>query len=165
MIPNNKTFTLKGNAIIITTGSFSSTGLTVTTSSGSCNTSATDNSGNAMYPDSGKCQFDIFVPYDTVSSPTSSCVYPASHATTWDITFQTTTDLSGVDFYGYTPCWLNINQSSQINGQGVAGVVNEANHFTMNYKKIVVPGFLPTGYDAAPEFFRECSTEDTTGFC
>src|SRR5205085_3739838 len=156
-IPNNTTYTLKGNAVIVTLGSFSSTGLTVTTNSGSCTGSSTDNAGDPMYPDSGYCQFDIIVPYDTVTTPTSSCVYPASHATTWDISFGNTTDLSGVDLYGYTPCWLNVNQSSRINGQGIAGVVNEANNFQMNYHKILVPGFVPSGYNVAPEFFRECS--------
>jgi hypothetical protein len=164
-IPQNKTFTLQGNTIIITTGSFTTSNLVVTTSSGSCtNTSTKDASGNLMYPD-GICQFDVIVPYDTVASPTSSCVSPSSDPGTWDISFGNTTDLSGVDFYGYTPCWLNINQSSKINGQGVAGVINEANHFTMNYKQISVPGFVPSGYNPAPEYFRECSTEDSTGFC
>ncbi len=167
-IPNNTTFTLKGNAIIITTGSFSSTGFTVATSSGSCNTSATDNAGNAMYPNS-ICQFDVLVPYDTVATPTSSCplpnLSPPNPLGAHDISFGSTTDLSGVDFFAYTPCSLDLSQKTRINGQGVAGVVNEANNFQLNFHKIVVPGFLPTGYNVAPEFFRECSTADTTGYC
>jgi hypothetical protein len=164
-IPNNTTYTLRGNVIIVTTGAFTSSGLTVTTNAGSCSSSAQDNNGNAMYPNA-LCQFDVIVPTDTVAVP-STCTPLAQQSSTTvpNITFGNNTDLSGVDVFLYTPCWLNINQSTNINGQGVAGVINEANHFTMKYHKLVVPGFFPAGYQAAPEFFRECSLADTAGYC
>src|SRR5205814_6252868 len=106
------------------------------------------------------------VPTATVADPSTCTTFAQQNSTAVpNIAFGNTTDLSGVDVFLYTPCWLNINQSANINGQGVAGVVNEANHFTMSYHKLVIPGFIPAGYNAAPEFFRECSTADTTGYC
>ncbi len=154
-IPNNTTYNLKGNTIIVTTGSFSTGNLQVTTSAGTCNTNATDNAGNPLYPNA-KCQFDVIVPTNVVANPTASCVPPAADPGTWDITYGNTTNTSGVDGLNYTPCWLNVTQSSNISGQGIAGVVDEANNFKMVFHPLTIPGFSPTGYQAAPAYFREC---------
>jgi hypothetical protein len=72
VMPNNSTLSLKGNTIIVTRGSYTSSGIAVSTAAGStCTTSnATDLFGNAMYPNH-RCQFDIIVPSDVVVTPTS----------------------------------------------------------------------------------------------
>jgi Tfp pilus assembly protein PilX len=164
VMPNNSVLSLKGNTIIVTKGSYSSSGITVSTAAGSaCTTSnATDLSGNAMYPNH-RCQFDIIVPSDVVVTPTSSCVPPAVDPGTWDISFGQNTDMSGVDGFNYTPCQVTLGQSATLNGQSIAGVVNEANHFTMSYYPLKVPGFIPTGYNAAPSYFRECVAGSVSG--
>jgi type II secretory pathway pseudopilin PulG len=149
------TFTLRGNAIIVTTGSFDAKSVTISTSAGSCNTSVTDNNGNPMYPNA-MCQFDVFVPTDVVPNPTSSCVPPANDPGTWDIIYEATANMQQVDSINFTPCQLTIGQQSRINGQGIAGVVNQANNFQMYFHQLKVPGFTPTGYNAAPVYFREC---------
>jgi len=113
-----------------------------------------------MYPN-GMCQFDVIVPSD---ASTSACT-AASHPTTWDITFGTTADLSGVDTIDYTPCWLNLGQSNTINGQAIAGVVNESNSFHMSFHSLSIPGFAPTGYNSAPEYFRECKAGTVSSLC
>lgn len=160
--PQNATVNLRGNTVIVTRGSFSTGNLTVTTAAGSCNTSATDNSGNALYPNA-MCQFNVIVPTDVVASPTSSCVPPATDPGTWDISFGSQTLMDTVDSINYTPCQLTVAQQSRINGQGIAGVVNEANNFQMTFHQLKVPGFTPTGYNAAPVFFRECAPG--SGYC
>lgn len=165
--PNN-TFTsstgaLRGNVVIITRGWFDSgnntfTTATTTPSPNCLDGTAKDSWGYALYPDQ-VCQFDVMVPNDTVASPTTSCLSSPTYATNtaWpNITFGTAADLSGVDTFDYTPCWLNLNQQNQINGQGVAGVVNEGQSFKMSFRLLSLPGFSPTGYTAAPEYFREC---------
>jgi hypothetical protein len=164
--PSNNSYALQGNTIIVTTGSFSSSGnTTLSTASGSCGSNATDNYGNPLYP-SQLCQFDVIVPTSTVANPTSSCVPPSSDPGTWDISFGNSTDMSGVDAINYTPCQLTLGQSTNINGQGIAGVINESNHFNMSFHALSIPGFSPIGYNAAPRFFRECnSPTDTTGYC
>jgi hypothetical protein len=162
--PVNTAFSLKGNTIIVTRGSYTSSNMTVSTASGSaCQTSsATDLSGNPMYPNQ-RCQFDVIVPSDVVATPTSSCVPPAADPGTWDITFGNQTDMSTVNQLNFTPCQVTLGQSANINGQSIAGVVNEANHFTMDFSPVKVPGFSPTGYQAAPTYFRECVSD--TSYC
>jgi type II secretory pathway pseudopilin PulG len=149
------TLSLKGNTIIVTKGSVNVKSMTIQTASGYCNTSAIDNNGNAMYPNA-MCQFDVFVPSDVVPNPTSSCVPPSANPGTWDIKFQSTTDMQTVDSINFTPCHLFIGQQSRINGQGIAGVLWEANNFKMYFHPLKVPGFTPTGFNAAPVYFREC---------
>jgi Tfp pilus assembly protein PilX len=156
--PSNSSYALKGNTLIITKGSFSSGNTTLTTASGSCGSSATDNQGNAMYPNA-LCQFDVLVPSDTVVTPTSSCVPPATDPGTWDISFGNTTDMGGVDSLNYTPCQITLGQSSTLNGQYIAGVVNQANHFNLSFHPIAVPGFTPVGFNVAPRYFRECVSD------
>lgn len=163
-IPMNTTYNLKGNVAIVTRGSYSSSNLTVTTQAGYCNTNLQDNAGNPMYP-YGKCLFDVIVPTDTVPGATGTCQSTTTVPGPWDISYGNQTDLSGVDAFNFTPCWLNLGQSAQFNGQGIAGVVNEANSFIMVFHKLVIPGFIPAGYNAAPVFFRECGSADTSGYC
>jgi hypothetical protein len=161
----NGTTALKGNTIIVTTGSFASGGgsaTTLSTASGSCGSNATDNYGNPLYPNQ-LCQFDVIIPTSTVANPTSSCVPPSSDPGTWDISFSNTTDMSTVDAVNYTPCQLTLGQTSNINGQGIAGLINESNHFNMNFHALSIPGFSPIGYNPAPRFFRECASD--TAYC
>jgi hypothetical protein len=43
------------------------------------------------------------------------------------------------------------------------GVVNTGKSFKMRFHPLSLPGFSPTGYTEAPEYFRECVAGSVSG--
>lgn len=131
---NNKTVSLAADLAIITNGS-------VTFGSQS-NWNGTGTTQHKMF---------LIVPW-----PQTVCSTSSSSSDYHDITVGNQSNFNSLVAVAlYTPCTAHMSNTNAFYGQMVAGTVDIGNSWNMNYRPIVIPGALVTGFLEDIAYIRE----------
>jgi hypothetical protein len=127
-IANNDSITFSGNLAIVTQG-----GMTM----------ANRNNWNGV---AGKSLFFI-VNYRTGLNCASG---------SYNISTGNNSNFNNADTFFYSPCSVTMNNSNDFSGQVIANTVSIANHFTLHYVPVLVPGLgTVTGFQESIVYIRE----------
>jgi Tfp pilus assembly protein PilX len=131
---NNKTISLGADLGIITNGSI--------TFGSQSNWNGTGTTLRKMF---------LIIPW-----PQSVCSTTSSSSDYHDITVGNQSNFNSLVELGlYTPCTAHMSNTNAFYGQVVAGTVDIGNSWNMNYRPIVIPGALVTGFSENIAYIRE----------